>query len=106
VSRVPRHLLERRGHDLLHLLVADGARCTATGLVEKSRRAALDVAGAPLTDGLVGEVECLGDLGVGKAVRAAQDNAGALSQAVTGLWSFGPPDQLRTVIEGLSSWVG
>src|SRR6202011_4852007 len=60
VSGVSRQLLQGLGQHRLHLLVADLAGGSTAGLVEKSRRTALDVARAPLPDGLVCDVEFAG----------------------------------------------
>src|SRR5205807_10581668 len=76
------------------------ARSSAAGLVEEPGQTALDIARAPLADGIVGDPELLGHLPAGKTIGAAQDDASTLSQPVAGLGAPGPSEDFRSVSLG------
>ncbi len=88
------------GHHGFHPLVADGARGAAAGLVQQAGQAAIDKAGPPFAHGVVREPQLRGDLSAGVACRAAQDNLGALGQAMARLATMGPSQQFGPILGG------
>src|SRR5262249_51402727 len=91
-------LLEGLGQHGFDLLVADSARGSAARFVQQPSQPALDIAGAPFADRVVGEAELGGDPAAGDAVGAAQDDAGALSEAVAGLGALGPAQKFGPIL--------
>src|SRR5579859_862781 len=100
MGRVLGHGFQSGGHNLLDLLVAEGARSTGAGFVQESGQTTLHETLAPFPDGGIGEAEVMRDLTAGMAIRTAQDDARALGQSVAGLGAFGPAQELIAIAGG------
>jgi hypothetical protein len=73
--------VQRRLDQPGHSLVIDAARRAGPHVVVEPHHAALDETRAPLAHCGLGQLHALGDRAVGFTVHAAQDDAGALSDA-------------------------
>jgi hypothetical protein len=97
VGGVLGHLPQGHGQDRLDLVIADAAGRSTAGFIEEPSQAALDIAGAPLADGVVRDSQLPGHLSAGEAVGAAKDDAGPLRQAIAGLGAPRPGEEFYSV---------
>src|SRR5439155_5080988 len=93
-------LFEGPGQHGFDLVIADPAWSAAAGFVKEPGESAFDVAGAPLADGVVGDAQLGGNPTALDPVPAAQDDAGALGQAVARLGPFDPALEFGPILLG------
>ena len=73
---------------------------SATWFIEQPGQPALDVARAPLADGVIVDSELTRHRAVGDAVGAAEQDAGTLGEGVAGLGQLGPTDEFCAILGG------
>jgi hypothetical protein len=100
VSGIARGRLKGFDQHLLNLFVTDLAWSTAAVLVEEPGQTSFDVAPAPLANGGVGDAKRGCDLGVGRALSAAKDDARPQRQRLRGLAPSGETLKRLQVLRG------
>jgi len=100
VSGVAWRGLQRLHHHRLDLVIADLARRATAWLVDQAGHPSTGEPGPPFAHRGVGDVQFLGDLGIGHAARTAEHDPGAQGQTLRRGAPPGPALERLTVLRG------